>query len=89
MVKDKIITCPKCGWSWKESQTSESDKYVCHKCNPDPFVQQVRLLDVFVVAPFLFYVGSRKELPQPIRFGVIALGLATLLYNGKNYINAL
>jgi hypothetical protein len=86
---DKVITCPKCGWSWKESQTTEKDKYVCHKCYPDPWVQQVRLLDVFVVAPFLFYVGTRKELPQALRIGLFALGAATLIYNGKNYINAL
>lgn len=52
-------------------------------------VQQVRLLDVFVVAPFLFYVGTRKELPQTLRFGLVALGAATLIYNGKNYLDAI
>ena len=52
-------------------------------------VQKVRLLDVFVVAPFLFYVGTRKELSQTLRLGVIVLGAATLIYNGKNYLNAL
>lgn len=51
-------------------------------------VQKVRLLDVFVVAPFLFYVGTRKELPQTIRLGVIVLAAATLIYNGKNYLDA-
>jgi hypothetical protein len=50
-------------------------------------VQHIRLLDVLVVAPFLFYVGTRKELSQPIRFGVVALGVATLLYNGKRYLD--
>jgi hypothetical protein len=52
-------------------------------------VQMVRLLDVFVVAPFLFYVGTRKELPQTLRLGLIVLGAATLIYNGKNYLDAL
>lgn len=52
-------------------------------------VQKVRLLDVFVVAPFLFYVGTRKELPQTLRFGVNLLAVATLLYNGKNYLDAI
>ena len=52
-------------------------------------VQNIRLLDVFVVAPFLFYVGTRKELSQTLRLGVIVLAMATLIYNGKNYINAL
>ncbi len=52
-------------------------------------VQNVRLLDVFVVAPFLFYVGTRKELPQTLRLGLIVLAAATLIYNGKNYLDAL
>ena len=49
-------------------------------------VQNVRLLDVFVVAPFLLYVGTKKELSMPIRYGLIGLGLATFLYNGVNYM---
>ena len=52
-------------------------------------VQKVRLLDVFVVAPFLFYVGTRKELPKNLRIGLIILAAATLIYNGKNYLDAL
>jgi predicted ABC-type ATPase len=28
----EIITCENCGWSWKESQTTKKDKYICHKC---------------------------------------------------------
>lgn len=49
-------------------------------------VQYVRILDVVVVAPFLIYVGMRKELPQTIRAMLIGLGIATLLYNGINYL---
>lgn len=49
-------------------------------------VQQVRLLDVFVVAPFLFYVGSQKSLSREIRIGLFGLAAATLLYNGFNYL---
>lgn len=52
-------------------------------------VQTVRLLDVFVVTPFLLYVGTRKELPKHLRTGVVALAVATFLYNGKNYLDAL
>jgi hypothetical protein len=52
-------------------------------------VQQVRLLDVFVVAPFLFYVGMQKELSKNVRIGINLLAIATLIYNGKNYINAI
>jgi Zn finger protein HypA/HybF involved in hydrogenase expression len=32
---DKKIVCTKCGWNWKESETEEHDKYVCHKCGND------------------------------------------------------
>lgn len=49
-------------------------------------VQQVRLLDVFVVAPFCFYVASYKSLPAPVRAGLLVLGAATLIYNGNNYL---
>lgn len=49
-------------------------------------VQQVRLLDVFVVAPFCFYVASYKTLPNSVRAGLVILGAATLIYNGNNYL---
>jgi len=49
-------------------------------------VQQVRLLDVFVVAPFCFYVASFKTLPNSVRAGLMVLGAATLIYNGNNYL---
>jgi hypothetical protein len=49
-------------------------------------VQQIRLIDVFVVAPFCFYVASVKNLKTPVRVGLFVLGLTTLLYNGNNYI---
>jgi DNA-directed RNA polymerase subunit RPC12/RpoP len=32
---DKTIECKKCGWSWKESESSKNDLYVCHKCGHD------------------------------------------------------
>jgi predicted DNA-binding WGR domain protein len=32
---DEIITCKNCGWSWEESQTTPSEKYICHKCGFD------------------------------------------------------
>jgi len=49
-------------------------------------IQQVRLVDVFVVAPFCFYVASQKTLSNPIRLGLYILGISTLLYNGNNYL---
>ena len=32
---DKTITCKKCGWHWKESESDKKDLYVCHKCGHD------------------------------------------------------
>ena len=32
---DKTITCTKCGWHWKESQSDKKDLYICHKCGHD------------------------------------------------------
>lgn len=29
---DEVITCSNCGWSWKESETTPEEKYICHKC---------------------------------------------------------
>lgn len=49
-------------------------------------VQQVRLLDVFVVAPFCFYVAAQKNLSNPIRIGMVVLGASTLFYNLNNYL---
>ena len=49
-------------------------------------VQQVRLLDVFVVAPFCFYAASFKSLPNHVRIGLAVLGAATFIYNGNNYL---
>lgn len=49
-------------------------------------IQQVRILDIFIVAPFCFYVASQKTLPTPIRAGLIVLGATTLLFNGNNYL---
>lgn len=32
---DKKITCSKCGWDWKKSESDVKDLYVCHKCGYD------------------------------------------------------
>ena len=32
---DKTITCSKCGWHWKESESDKKDMYICHKCGND------------------------------------------------------
>lgn len=49
-------------------------------------VQDVRVLDVVIIAPFLIYVSMRKELSKPLRLMLLGLGVATLIYNGYNYL---
>lgn len=49
-------------------------------------VQKVRLIDVFVIAPFLIYVSSDKNLSNSVRFGLFAIGVSTLVYNANNYL---
>lgn len=49
-------------------------------------VQTIRLVDVFVIAPFCFYVATYKTLPTYVRAGLLILGATTLYYNGQNYL---
>jgi hypothetical protein len=49
-------------------------------------VQQIRLIDVFVVAPFCFYVANQTKISKPIKLGLLVLGVSTLIYNGHNYL---
>lgn len=48
--------------------------------------QNIRLIDVFVIAPICIYAGIYKSSPNWIRYALIGIGLATAYYNGKNYI---
>jgi len=56
---------------------------------PFTSVQNIRLIDIFVVAPFCFYVATYKTLPMWVRGGLILLGATTLIYNGNNYLKNL
>jgi hypothetical protein len=49
-------------------------------------VQDIRLIDVFLLGPFLIYVGMKKELSLPIRLALLGFGAATIIYNGNNYL---
>jgi len=51
--------------------------------NPQP----VRLIDVFVIAPFLFYTAYKFDLPKPVKAGLYVLSATTFIYNGYNYLN--
>lgn len=47
--------------------------------------QQVRLIDVFILAPFLFYASSKTS-DRTVKYGLMVAGLLTFVYNGTNYI---
>tara|TARA_R100001086_G_scaffold122768_1_gene63170 strand:+ start:1139 stop:1351 length:213 start_codon:yes stop_codon:yes gene_type:complete len=56
------------------SQTLKSDRY-----------QRVRLIDVFVLAPAMIYASTYKEMPDYVRLILFVSGIATLVFNGKNF----
>lgn len=49
--------------------------------------QTVRLIDVFVLAPFMFYFGYKaKGVSEIERYLMYGMGVATLIYNANNYL---
>lgn len=49
--------------------------------------QSVRLVDVFVLGPFMLWAGSQtRGLPEWARAALLVGGLATVLYNAQNYL---
>ncbi len=50
--------------------------------------QSVRLIDVFVIAPICVYAGVKyfKVMPKWLSLSLISIGVATAVYNGKNYL---
>tara|TARA_R110002074_G_scaffold371011_2_gene546027 strand:+ start:1734 stop:1964 length:231 start_codon:yes stop_codon:yes gene_type:complete len=49
--------------------------------------QSIRLVDVFLIAPFLFYIGYKSKGLKKVERGMVYLiAAATLYYNGKNYL---
>ena len=51
--------------------------------------QAIRLLDIFGIGPLMIYAGMKAEndLPNWVRFGLVASGIATIGYNGMNYLD--
>lgn len=47
--------------------------------------QTVRLLDVFVIGPFLLWTASARAMPTYFRVGLLIIGYATIVYNARNY----
>lgn len=49
--------------------------------------QAVRLIDVFVLGPFMMWFGARAQgLPRWAKGAMIVSGAATIAYNGRNYL---
>lgn len=50
--------------------------------------QLIRLIDVFAIGPLMIYAGAKAstKLSQPVRTALIATGVATIGYNGRNYL---
>jgi len=48
--------------------------------------QLVRLVDVFIIAPYLINLSQNKKLDKTNKNILMGLGLATLIYNGANYL---
>ncbi len=51
------------------------------------FIQIIRLIDVFYIGIFLIYVATKFSLPTPIKIQLIILGVATILYNGYQFLS--
>jgi hypothetical protein len=49
-------------------------------------VQNVRIIDVFVLGPLMIYTATQKSLPFWLRMTLLFFGITTILYNADNYI---
>jgi len=49
--------------------------------------QNVRLLDVFVVAPIIIYSSTVNKVPAWLKTSLFIIGSATLLYNGYHFLD--
>ena len=50
--------------------------------------QMIRLYDVLFIGPFMMYIGHKaKGITQLERYMLYGLGIATIYYNGKNYLS--
>ena len=49
--------------------------------------QQIRLVDVFVLAPAMIYASTFKQIPDYVRLILFVSGICTLIFNGNNYLD--
>lgn len=61
---------------------------VCLEVGAEIKTQQVRLLDVFLIGPLMVWGGSAlKNSGHPLAGTLLSItGVATVVYNGKNYL---
>lgn len=48
--------------------------------------QLIRLADITLIGPFMIYAAMRPKLTNPEKLILTGLGIATILYNGINYL---
>ena len=49
--------------------------------------QNIRLVDVFILAPFMIYFGLKaKGISKTEKSIMVLAGIGTALYNGNNYL---
>ena len=53
----------------------------------DEKTQEIRLMDIFLLAPFMVYFGiTATGVPQWTKFTMVVAGILTAIYNGRNYL---
>jgi len=53
----------------------------------DEKTQEIRLMDIFMLAPFLVWFGATATgVPQWAKIVMIISGILTAWYNGRNYL---
>ena len=48
--------------------------------------QLIRIADVAFVGPFMLYAAMRPKLTKSEKIILTSLGIATIIYNGLNYL---
>jgi len=47
--------------------------------------QNVRLIDVFALGPFMVWAATQKTLPKWAQVALVVSGILTITYNADNY----
>lgn len=70
-------------WEWSNIVDEETQETVTEVSKS----QNIRLVDVFILAPIMIYAGATKSnLPKWVKWSLIGMGVATAVYNGKNFL---